>query len=155
VSQQQSSLFGINVLSRRGIHARQAVMSRRRKWFLFACSASLVTIALWHNLARSRHGDVWERYAQIHEGMSKDEVVTLFGVPPGQYNSRPVAICGTGQQESFAAVDKCDSKSVWLFDDGVFEIGFDENLKVEKMVASANMRGPPSIWDRLRYALGL
>jgi hypothetical protein len=115
----------------------------------------LVTVALWYSLGHKRHSDIWKRYDQIREGMSKDKVITLFGVPPGQYCSGPVAICSTGQEESFMAVDKCSSKSVWLFDEGVFEIGFDQNLKVEKKVASANMRGHPTVWDRLRYVLGL
>ena len=129
-------------------------MSRWRRWFLFGSAAALVVLVLWYSLGRNRHGDVWDRYAQIHEGMSQEEVVSLFGVPAGQYNSRYVAICRTGQDESFAAVDRCSSKSVWLFDQGLFEIGFDKDLKVEKKVASANGGGPPTVWDRLMYALG-
>jgi hypothetical protein len=125
-----------------------------RRLLLLGCAALLAIIGLWYGLGRDQYRNVWEAYAQIREGMSKDEVVALFGVPPGQYSSGDVAICSTGQDASFAAVDKCSSKCVWLFDDGLFEVGFHKDLRVEKKVASANMSGPPTVWDRLSYALG-
>ncbi len=86
--------------------------------------------------------------------MSESEVIGLFGVPPGKYSRDPVAICTTGQADEFAAVDECHSKRVWLFDEGLFEIGLDENLQVQKKVASANMSGGSSVWTRLLHSLG-
>lgn len=129
-------------------------MSRRRRWVLFASAVALLALVLWYGLGRNRYGDAWEGYARIREGMSREEVVALFGVPPGDYSSGHVHICNTGQEESLAAVDRCNSKCVWVFDAGLFEIGLDDNARVKSKAASANMGGPPTVWERMIHALG-
>ncbi|MBI3410829.1 MAG: hypothetical protein HY040_21035 [Planctomycetes bacterium] len=129
-------------------------MARSKKGILFVSAASLAVLALWFFLAQNPHVEVWAKYRQIREGMSENEVSQLFGVPPGNYSAGRVAVCLTGQDEEFAAVDACSTKRVWVFDEGLFEIGFDDNLRLHKKAASANM-SRPSVWSRLLHSLGL
>jgi hypothetical protein len=129
-------------------------MSRRRKSILIAAVASLAILAGWLTLPNDPHDDVWEKYQQIHKGMSESEVTEVFGVPPGPYNRDLVSICSTGQTDAFNAVEECHSKKVWLFDRGLFEIGFDKDLRVQEKVASANRSSRPSVWGRLMDFLG-
>ncbi len=90
-------------------------MTRMRAKLLFICVVFLVVIAILVTLSRDGYGDVWVKYDQIHEGVSKEQVEAVFGVPPGQYNRGPVEVCSTGQEAHFQAVDEFRSKSVWLF----------------------------------------
>lgn len=129
-------------------------MVNRRTCITFASAAVLVLTGVCFILNQNQHGDPWEKFSRVRPGMSKKEVIDIFGVPPGKYRIGTLEICLFGSSHEFDAVEKCSSKGTWQFDEGLFEIGFDSDLLVQEKAATANMSRGPTIWDRLRHILG-
>jgi hypothetical protein len=124
-------------------------MTRRRVLLgLLLASAVLVCFAGWMWIA-TRPRVTRERFEQVKEGMTREEVIRTVGGPPGDYSRR-------------------DDPRLWIFssnerwrsDDGELLIGFDgAGIATEVVVLPAIPDefnpGPPPLTERIRRWLGL
>jgi hypothetical protein len=131
------------------------IRRRWRRWglagalVLLTCAASVVI------LLPPRPGISRANYNLIREGMTRAEVETVFGGPPGNYSQFP------DREAGLWAIDPDDpalgrpdfiGREVWIAADLAVTVWFDERQRAVKKAARDNPRR--SFADRLRAWLG-
>jgi hypothetical protein len=116
-------------------------MTRRRVFFgLLLASAVLACFAGWL-LTTSGPRLTRERFEQVKNGMSREEVIRTVGGPPGNDNS------GGGYMNNLHYAEQ------WSADDGLLLVQFDDAGTVTDMLVLR--RSPPTLIERIRRWLGL
>jgi outer membrane protein assembly factor BamE (lipoprotein component of BamABCDE complex) len=107
----------------------------RRWWFVSAVVLFLAAVLGW-NLYLAATRPRWhinrERFEQIKEGMTRDEVLAVIGLPPGDYS----VVKWPG--EDFYWIDRVSGpagmleRENWASDDGWIAVTFDKGKALDR-----------------------
>jgi hypothetical protein len=121
-------------------------MTRRRVLCgLLLASAVLACFAGWLWVA-SRPRLTPERFRQVKEGMSREEVIRTVGRPPGDYTSGGKYI---------AMQPASPLHELWVCDEGILLVQFDNGDTATRVAVGDNTIEPPTLTERIRRWLGL
>jgi hypothetical protein len=121
------------------------------------CGAAVGAFLLWPR------ADAFDAslYWHIKEGMTREEVIALLGVPPGDYHTDTRLCVRCYATSSFVVtaegklLQEC-TYEIWVSNRGVIEVGFDKECKVIGKSFTPLDREPPSdlpLWVRVVEAL--
>jgi outer membrane protein assembly factor BamE (lipoprotein component of BamABCDE complex) len=130
-------------------------MTRRRVLFgLLLVSVVLACFAGWLWMARDPRV-TRERFEQVKEGMSREEVIRKVGAPPGNYSDGLWSLYAFGPERTW-----------WVCDDAALAVDFDDAGTATNVVVldphhdvhfslSPRLPRAPTLTERIRRWLGL
>lgn len=110
-------------------------------------------LVIWVTPPTNRIASVAANPDVIQEGMSQDQVESLFGVPPGDYATRDTVRVGSldpGESDA-----RCKTRADWFSDHASVRVYFDDRSQVVFACSVVEERVTESWWQRLRWRLGL